>query len=295
MSILDQLFGGGGDISQRVKMGPWGAQAPYLQFLFQQAQDLYNDPNSRIAGFNPWETKGQDYLLNLANNWGQFMDPLMSTYGFLSNKDILNPETNPYLAQAVEGATRPLTTQLLEQALPNIKQNAFLTGGVGGSRQSLAEAQAIERTGRTMGDISSAMYNQNYQTGLNTLMQALQLAPMMQQLQAMPANIYGQVGGARRQMEQARLDEPTRRLMEYQGFVGGNYGQEGKTTQQGPRGNPWLGALGAGLAGTALWNAWGPQATGIGAGGPGIGAGQQPWSFLNQGGSIMPWLMMGGL
>jgi hypothetical protein len=64
--------------------------------------------------------------------------------------------TSPYLMQIAEGMQTQANNNLMRNILPGIRGNAVATGGVGGSRQGLAEGQAI---GDTQSGLSSAIGN----------------------------------------------------------------------------------------------------------------------------------------
>lgn len=100
-----------------------------------------------------------------------WQDPNAGATDFLLNK-VLYPETNPALEATINAATRPITDQLLEEALPAVRSGAYTTGNFGSSRQGIAEGLATGRAARAVGDTAAGVANQGYQAGLGALSSA---------------------------------------------------------------------------------------------------------------------------
>ena len=101
----------------------------------------------------------------------RWSDPNPGATDFLLNK-VLFPETNPALRGAIDAATRPITDQLLEEALPAVRSGAYTTGNFGSSRQGIAEGLGIGKAARAVGDTAAGVANQGYQSGLDALSRA---------------------------------------------------------------------------------------------------------------------------
>lgn len=98
-------------------------------------------------------------------------DPNAGATDFLLSK-VLYPETNPALQGAITAATRPITEQLLEEALPAVRSGAYTTGNFGSSRQGIAEGLATGKAARAVGDTAANVANAGYQSGLNAMTSA---------------------------------------------------------------------------------------------------------------------------
>jgi hypothetical protein len=72
-------------------------------------------------------------------------------------------EKSPYLDQMATSITGQFNKNLTEGILPGIRGQAVATGGVGGSRQGIAEGQAIAGSQRGLADALTGMYSQDYQ------------------------------------------------------------------------------------------------------------------------------------
>lgn len=74
---------------------------------------------------------------------------------------------NPYLQSYADNISQNLTQNLNNNVLPGINQQAIANGGVGGSRQGIAQGLAIGQTQRAIGDAQSQLYNNAYATDQN--------------------------------------------------------------------------------------------------------------------------------
>lgn len=88
-----------------------------------------------------------------------------------------NRDFNPALNDAIKAIQRPLAEQYAESVLPNIRGGARLTGGIGGSRQGVAEGLASGRFAQAAEDAASkaalSTYGQNLQAALDRYNQNL--------------------------------------------------------------------------------------------------------------------------
>ena len=248
-----------GQTTTKEQAGPPKFQVPYLKDIFGEAQDLYNKDlqsykGPRLAGFDPAETGWQNALLAYAQGRGsqlsgEYGAATKPGLGFLLSPDQLNAESNPYLKSNAQAVTRNVMQGLTEQALPAVRDEAVMSGGLGSSRTGINEAQAIERSTKAALEANNQLYGSAYGQGLQAMLQAQQLAPEAYkteyQLGIQPGLTQASVGGQRRAMEQARYDDaqqqfyleqslPYIALSQYLGFVGGQYGGQGTATTQQP-------------------------------------------------------------
>jgi len=128
----------------------------------QQLADAGAAASTDILSGNPTGSE------NVVEQW---QDPNADATDFLLNK-VLFPETNPALQGAIDAATRPITNQLLESALPAVRSGAYTTGNYGSSRQGIAEGLATGRAAQAVGDTAAGVANQGYQAGLGAMSQA---------------------------------------------------------------------------------------------------------------------------
>lgn len=199
-----------------------GFQQPFLQDLFQRAQAQSFGP-----GTSPLEQQAQQQALGVAGGLSPFIQGAQGAGQFLTSTDILSPESNPFLAQTAQAATRPIFQNLMEQVLPGIRGGAVGAGGFGGSRQGIAEGIASRGALQTAGDVSGDIFSRGYGQGLGALQQGLAMAPQTAALGLLPSQIMQQVG------QEQRL-APFEQLQRFQGLLGGPIMQGGGGTTAQP-------------------------------------------------------------
>lgn len=87
---------------------------------------------------------------------------------------------NPYLQDQANAITNTATTNLQRNILPGINAGAMMAGGFGGSRQGIAQANAIGQTNQGITNSLAGLYGNAYEGDQNrsnaAAMQAAQLA-----------------------------------------------------------------------------------------------------------------------
>lgn len=213
---------------------PWGAQQPYLESLFREASNLYANPSSA----------DQEYLRRLreprplvAAGQNEFAKTIAGDY--------LRPESNPYLQGTLNNLFGDVQSRV-----------AGTFGTKGGNNYGSSAHQ--EWLGRALTEAASPLLNQNYQAERSRQLNAAQLAPSMAYADLAPVK------------EAAAY--PWERLSRLQGAISGNYGGTSNSETVSPyfKPNPYLNALGAGIAGLGLYNMgsqsglWGSGMSGTG-------------------------------
>lgn len=218
-------------------------QAPFLADLFRRAQDFSNLPT--FLGFDPLQVAGQQSALGSLGNLG--IGNALGAGQFLTSGAVLDPRTNPFLAQTAQEAVRPIFEGLTQNILPGIRGGAQAAGQVGSSRQGIAEGLASQEALRQAGGISSNIFSQGYGQGLGALTQGLGLAPQTAQLGLLPSKILSGIGAERRGLAQEQLLDPLIQLQRFRDLLGGPILE---TTQESAGGSGLQGLFGpAGLFG----------------------------------------------
>lgn len=183
--------------------------------------------------------------------------------------------SNPYLSQMGDVLTRQMTDNFNTRVLPQIGSQAMASGGYGGSRQGVIEANANNDLQRQIGSSLTNLYgsqyntDRNYQLGMGNL--GLGYAGLDRQINN--DNLSWQLQGAQfgqgvqdRQLAQGQLglglgtgiqNAP---MNYWQGF-GNQYNATGQgygtnTSTQTTPGNPIAGALGGAQLGGQIGNWW---------------------------------------
>jgi hypothetical protein len=176
---------------------------------------------------------------------------------------------NPYQAQMMQAATRPLEQAFSQQVLPGISSLFSKSGRLGSGAMERALGTATEGYGRALGDITSNIAGTQYQQERGLMQQAqlgqaalAQAAPSIYGQQFLPAQALGQVGAQQEAIAGLPLQEQMARFQfgqqlpyqQLQGYLSSVYGSPmgsygTQTTQQPLYQNRTAGALGGALAG----------------------------------------------
>jgi hypothetical protein len=102
-------------------------------------------------------------------------NPVLDMLRMFTSGDLMDVNKNPALQNAISAATRPIIDATLREALPNVRQDFVGSGQFGGTKQQLAESQALNEMQRNVGDTASLMANRAYETGMQGTLEGLGL------------------------------------------------------------------------------------------------------------------------
>jgi hypothetical protein len=165
--------------------------------------------------------------------------------------------TNPYLEGMAGAITNRATNNLKQNILPGIGGNAMAAGGYGGSRQGIAEGNAIGQTNLGIADSLSNLYGNAYQADQNFYTQqrgldqtGMQLGANLQQMGLQGQLAQGQglynLGLTQQQAPWQATNNASNVFSQYSGLGG--------STSQTEPGSRVGGALGGALAGAQLFS-----------------------------------------
>jgi hypothetical protein len=180
----------------------------------------------------------------------------------------------------LERNRRAVTDNLMQTALPGIRDSAERSGNFGSSRQGIAEGLAIGKSNQALADANATTLNNAYNTNVESQLKALGLLPQTTNNVTTGAQTTSAVGDVRQALDQARLSEqvgnfnydqlaPFLQSKEIMSLLTGLPGGTTTTTATGPAKNPITGALGGAATGASLGSFLGPIGS---AGGAGLGA-----------------------
>ena len=199
------------------KLGPsqqklFDLAVPELAHRIKKPPKLY--PKSVVPDFNKLERTAQGEALTAAGGpVSSIAKHATQGVNFLTSGQALHPHSNPALAKHIQGAIRPVFTELTERALPSVRGGALASGQYGGSRQALAEAQTTERATQAALDTSSKLASEGYQSGLDAMSRALYATPTIANLNLAPSVVKSGVGAQQRALETAKLQEASSRYL----------------------------------------------------------------------------------
>jgi hypothetical protein len=170
---------------------------------------------------------------------------------------------NPYLNSMAGNLARTATNTLQRQVLPGIRGQAVAAGGVGGSRQGVAEGLAVGGTMDALGGALTNLYGNAYgqdqqydlanqRIGLDTYNSNQQWMRAGQNDQLNALNMMMGWQGQGVNLANQQQQQPMQNWQQFAN-TGSQLGGMGASNTQTMQGNPWLGALGGMQLGTKLF------------------------------------------
>jgi len=245
------LFGGGSksksysqqSSSSQYSPGVWSMAEPYMKKFYefatqasQQAPQYYQ--GDTLAKQSPWTQEGQTALGQAGRMQDYQLGQAMPAWQqALNATDIANNQQVQGMASAMRGsmgadfdsAVRRLNQNMTQVALPAARSGAALRGGIGGSRQALAEAVAMRENQGQMADFRNQqtaqhnqaladLYNQSYNTGVGARTAALGMTGAMQQAAGAGADTRLRAGGLQEARQQQEIDADRERFEYYRDY-----------------------------------------------------------------------------
>lgn len=150
------------------------AQAPFLQFLREQAQGIAGGQLGQGSQFQ-----------------SGILDPSIEAF-----QNFLTPQQNPFLQGQIEQGQGLINRNLTENILPSVGSNAAQFGQRGSSRQGVAEGIAARGAIESSANFAENLTSADFQGQQQRALQALQFAPGIAGLQFSPLqNLSGILGG----------------------------------------------------------------------------------------------------
>ena len=165
--------GGGDDVTQTVEPPAW--YAAYMRDLLGAASGVYRGGElGQVAPLTPEQLTSFDLATSYARS-PELLGTITSAQRAQQNilQNALDVEQNPAVQAYARAAIRPVEESLLERVLPAIRGSSIQAGQYGGSRQGIAEGQAIGRFETAAGDITSRIMADAYGRGLDATTRAL--------------------------------------------------------------------------------------------------------------------------
>ena len=151
------------------QQGVWGAQQPFLQDLYRQAQNYLPQAQQQMGG--------------LQGQMGQALT------GFI------NPTGNPYLDQMAQAGLGRLNQNYQQNILPAIGSAGVQAGNLGSSRHGVAQGLAAQQQQQASQDYLTNLYGQQYQQDMNRALGATAMLPQLGQMGWQPLQQYAHLIG----------------------------------------------------------------------------------------------------
>jgi len=183
---------------------PWASAQPTYDAMAAQmnaaaaAGPQYVGPSTDTqAGWDSGRHAAYTSLGALANTG-------MENYNYLSRAaDVAN---NPYVQGMMENNRAAAQRSLTEDFLPAISRSAQAAGGMGGSRQGVAQGIAIDRAMRSLLEANNSLAMGAYSQGLSAQQNALGQLGAVQSAQLAPSLALASIGQSQEGYQQAQQD-----------------------------------------------------------------------------------------
>ena len=263
---------GGGGQNQATSVDPYAPTIPYLNEIMKQYQGYtnsplpYGSPDQMVAGLTP-EQQAAAGTINQGVVGGQALNQQAQAgiTPFLSGQ-MMNVENNPYLQAAIRSAVRPVTQNFQENVRPSIQsQFSVGTDAYDQSREGIARGIASRSYLDTVGDISSQMANQGYNTGMNATISSFNQVPQLTTAATAPGQAQWNIGALLQGQNQNQINAAGMfdalqqdRLQKAGNFYTqiGQIGRQGTAVTSGAQGNPYLGAVGGAVLANQAYRLW---------------------------------------
>ena len=225
--------------TETITASPWEAQAPYLEDVFSEAQNLYQGGGPRFYPRNMTAGFGQDTTnaLNMYRKQAMTGNPQVGALNNMMTGTLQGDylHSNPYLDSVYDSAADAVTRNYREAVAPGIDAR-FGSSGRYGSGMYANQLQGSQETlGKSLGDMSAKFYGQNYANERTNQMRAAALSPTTVPLNYYDASQLLNVGQMKDQNRQAKMNEQYNRYMfnqnrpwdaaqRYHSLITGNYG-----------------------------------------------------------------------
>lgn len=239
---------------------PWSVQQPYLQYGYQQAQNLYNTGGPQYYGSSTVAPMSQGTQNALGSLQGMAYNNPQQQQSQQYSKDVIGGNylnSNPYLDAMYGQAASGVTRQFNESVLPGVSARFGMSGRSGSPGMMDAVGSAYRGLGDSLGGMASNIYGQNYANERNMQQNMAQFTPQLLQSQAGLYQNALQAGQAVDAQNQNVLGDqvarhnfnqqrPQQNLSTYLGNIGGSMGSQSSTTSPSYSQPWWQTALGVG-------------------------------------------------
>jgi len=253
---------------------------PYLQNAAKSASNLSQIPfeyfpNQTYIGQNEFQDQGASQALAYGTSpamMSQINNAMGAQQSMLAAPDVAN---NPYLTNIKNSNARLVGEQLQRNVMPGIQDQFVSRGGLGGSRQGIAEGLAASDAQKQIMDYNARIDAAGYGEGLAQQRAGMGFVPQTMGLGYMPAqamSAFGQYANQDPQLslqeQMSRFDfaqqEPWDRLNQamavYMGMPGSTTSATNPNAGMGT--NPLMGLGGLGLQGASLYSMFNPATAG---------------------------------
>jgi hypothetical protein len=270
------MSGGGGkqESQQQTQSsnGPPAFIAPYLQGGIKDLTALY-EANKTAPGYYPGSTVGpqspqtQQAIDALAARGAGGSAVTRGAQGAITdtvNGKYLDPNTNPYFADALKASHQPYIDQFMGEVIPGITSAFEGSGRTGGGLHQGSVDRAVTGLNRTISDADAKAGSAYFSGERDRMLGAAGMAPQLAATDYQDIAALGQAGEAKDAYGQAKINEDISRynydnnkqwdyISRYLGIMNGGYpGGETVGTSTATQQQPGQGPMGAIMGGAGM-------------------------------------------
>lgn len=214
---------------------------------------------ARVADLTSPQRQGIDLAAALATQLQGTQGDVRQAFGSFIDPGQIG--ANPYLDSAVAATRENAFRDLNQTQLPAIRNTAVAQGGIGGSRQALAEGTAIGRMNADLNALEMATRMGQYNTDADRVLNALQSQGQVLSGQGQPIDLLMAAGGTLQGQDQRNLDARRQQFEESRDLQYGRdtellrmlLGAPASTPEIPATVNPIAAGLGTGIAASQLF------------------------------------------
>lgn len=192
-----------------------GGQQTATPFQQKYFQTLLDKAGGVMTGLTPEQQAAMTASRQKLAGTGQQISQLAGQ----SVLDALGPYDPSRVQGAISAATAPVYRQLEERALPATEQAAIASGGLGGTRQGVAEGIARRGAAENVQNIASQLAYQDYTRDLAQKQNIFSNLPAITSGLLTPENLQYQLGGREQQTA-------AQQLKQYKDLISGEMGAD---------------------------------------------------------------------
>ena len=163
----------------------------------------------QLAGFNPTQEQGMDYLTQGAGGSADLAGAGAQQLQQTLQGQYLSPESNPYLQSTYNAAADAMTNQYQQAIAPSLMAQAQQGGVMGGSAMNEQQAYNQFSLGQNLSDLASQIYGGNYAAERGNQLAGLGMVGAGQQALAQPGQQLLGVEALQQGQTQAGMDVAT--------------------------------------------------------------------------------------
>jgi hypothetical protein len=232
-------MGGGSGSSQRstssTSVPKW--QRKYLEDLYGQAQsEVANNPmemygGDMVAAQDPATLGYYGDALDYAANGNAGLNQAGDYNSDVLEGKYLGPESNPYLRDTYDMASRAVTENYRDSVLPAVTSRFARAGQLGSGGYVGARNRADQSLARSLGDVATGIYGGAYESERGRMDSARSFAPVLAEDETYRLGLQQGVGQQKQDYQQSLIDEliarfdfaqnePAQRLSRYASLLG---------------------------------------------------------------------------